>query len=55
MSDLTIPGIKILVVEDAGQVGMWEDVAGSTEDVKLVEGIRRNIAFFGGKVVVAKC
>jgi accessory colonization factor AcfC len=33
-----------MVVEGAGQVGMWEDVAGRTGDVRLVEGIRRNIA-----------
>lgn len=41
--DLAKPGMKILVVEGAGQVGMWEDVAGRTGSVKLVDGIRRNI------------
>ncbi len=52
--DLTRPGIKILVVEGAGQVGMWEDVAGRTGDVKLVDGIRRNIAFFAANSGEAK-
>lgn len=54
VKDLTRPGIKILVVEGAGQVGMWEDVAGRTGDVRLVEGIRRNIAFFAANSGEAK-
>ena len=36
VKDLTNPGLKILVVEGAGQVGMWEDVAGRSGDVRLV-------------------
>jgi accessory colonization factor AcfC len=44
--DLARPNIKILVVQGAGQVGMWEDVAGRTGDVKLVDGVRRNIALY---------
>lgn len=54
VKDLARPGIKILVVEGAGQVGMWEDVAGRTGDVRLVEGIRRNIAFFAANSGEAK-
>ncbi|MFI5294933.1 MAG: substrate-binding domain-containing protein [Thermodesulfovibrionales bacterium] len=46
IKDLARPGVKILVVEGAGQVGMWEDVAGRTGSVKLVDGIRRNIGLF---------
>jgi accessory colonization factor AcfC len=46
LKDLTKPGTKILVVEGAGQVGMWEDVAGRTGDVGLVDGVRRNLGFF---------
>jgi len=46
VKDLAGPGIKILVVDGAGQVGMWEDVAGRTASVKLVNGTRRNIGFF---------
>lgn len=52
--DLAQPGIKILVVEGAGQVGMWEDVAGRTGSVKLVDGIRRNIDFFAANSAEAK-
>jgi accessory colonization factor AcfC len=42
---LAKPGVRILVVQGAGQVGMWEDAAGRTGDVNLVNGIRRNIGF----------
>ncbi len=45
VKDLAKPGLRILVVQGAGQVGMWEDVAGRTGNVKLVEGVRRNIGF----------
>lgn len=44
VKDLARPGIKLLVVQGAGQVGMWEDVAGRGGDVKLVDAVRRNIA-----------
>jgi accessory colonization factor AcfC len=51
---LVKPGIKILVAEGAGQVGMWEDVAGRTGDVKLVDGVRRNIGLFASNSAEAK-
>jgi accessory colonization factor AcfC len=54
IKDLVRLGIKILVVEGAGQVGMWEDVAGRTGDVKLVDGVRRNIGFFASNSAEAK-
>jgi accessory colonization factor AcfC len=54
IKDLAKPGIKILVVEGAGQVGMWEDVAGRTGSVKLVDGVRRNIGFFAANSAEAK-
>ncbi len=54
VKDLAKPGIKILVVEGAGQVGMWEDVAGRTGNIKLVDGIRRNIGFFAANSAEAK-
>ena len=41
VNDLAKPGVKILVVQGAGQVGMWEDVAGRTANVKLVDAVRR--------------
>lgn len=46
VKDLAQAGLKILVVQGAGQVGMWEDVAGRTGDVKLVDSIRRNIGAY---------
>lgn len=54
VKDLTKSGIKILVVQGAGQLGMWEDVAGRTGDVKLVDGVRKNIAFFAANSAEAK-
>lgn len=54
IKDLAKPGVKILVVEGSGQVGMWEDVAGRTGSVKLVDGIRRNIGFFAANSAEAK-
>jgi accessory colonization factor AcfC len=44
--DLTKPGMKVLVTEGAGQVGMWEDVAGRTGDVALLKTFRANIVEF---------
>lgn len=52
--DLTEPGVRLLVVEGAGQVGMWEDVAGRTGDVSLVRGMRRNIGAFAANSAEAK-
>ena len=54
IKDLARPGVRILVVQGAGQVGMWEDVAGRTGDVKLVDGVRRNIGFFAPNSAEAK-
>lgn len=41
--DLLRPGIKVLVVQGAGQTGLWEDVAGRTGDIAVVRAFRRNI------------
>jgi accessory colonization factor AcfC len=54
IKDIARPGIKLLVVQGAGQVGMWEDVAGRTADVKLVDSMRRNIGFFAPNSAEAK-
>lgn len=45
VKDLAKRGVRILVVQGAGQVGMWEDVAGRTGNIRLVDDIRRNIGF----------
>ncbi|HYD52237.1 MAG TPA: substrate-binding domain-containing protein [Gemmatimonadaceae bacterium] len=44
--DLLRPGVKVLVVQGAGQTGMWEDVAGRSGDIDVVRAFRRNIAAF---------
>jgi accessory colonization factor AcfC len=54
IKDLGKPGVRILVVQGAGQVGMWEDVAGRTGNVRLVDGVRRNIGFFAANSAEAK-
>jgi accessory colonization factor AcfC len=41
--DLLRPGTKVLVVQGAGQTGLWEDVAGRTGDIGVVRAFRRNI------------
>lgn len=42
--DLLRPGTRVLVVQGAGQTGLWEDVAGRTGDIGVVRAFRRNIA-----------
>ncbi len=54
IKDLAKPGIRVLVVQGAGQVGMWEDVVGRTGNVKLLESVRRNIGFFASNSNEAK-
>ena len=54
VKDCAKPGLRILVVQGAGQVGMWEDVAGRAGNVKLVDGVRRNIGFFAPNSAEAK-
>ncbi len=54
VKDLAKQGVRILVVQGAGQVGMWEDVAGRTGDVKFVDGVRRNIGSFAPNSAEAK-
>lgn len=45
-TDLTKPGMKVLVVQGAGQTGMWEDIAGRTGNIDVVRAFRRNIGAF---------
>ena len=46
--DLLRPGVKVLVVQGAGQNGLWEDVAGRTGDINVVRAFRRNIGAVAG-------
>ena len=41
--DLLRPGVRLLVVQGAGQTGLWEDMAGRTGDITVVRAFRRNI------------
>jgi accessory colonization factor AcfC len=43
LKDVLAPGVKILVVDGAGQNGVWEDVAGRKGDIKSVRAMRSNI------------
>ena len=43
--DVLRPGVKVLTVAGAGQVGLWEDVAGRTGDIAMVRALRRNLVF----------
>jgi accessory colonization factor AcfC len=52
--DLLRPGIKIMVVQGAGQTGLWEDVAGRTGDIRVVRAFRRNIGLVAGNSANAK-
>ena len=44
LRDLAKPGMRVIVTEGAGQLGMWEDVAGRTGDLALLRAFRTNIA-----------
>ncbi len=52
--DLLRPSIKVLVVQGAGQNGLWEDVAGRTGDISVVRAFRRNIGAVSGNSAEAK-
>lgn len=46
VKDLLRPGIKILVVNGAGQTGAWEDMAGRKGNIETVKSLRRNIVAY---------
>jgi accessory colonization factor AcfC len=52
--DLLAPGVRILVVQGAGQTGLWEDVAGRSGDIGVVRAFRRNIGAFAANSGDAK-
>lgn len=45
-ADLLAPGVKVLVVNGAGQNGLWEDIAGRKGKIETVKALRKNIALF---------
>jgi accessory colonization factor AcfC len=54
LPDLVRPGVKVLVVQGAGQTGMWEDMAGKQGDLGLVRALRRNIVLHAPNSGAAK-
>ncbi|GLQ99316.1 substrate-binding domain-containing protein [Dyella mobilis] len=44
--DLLKPGMQVMVVEGAGQIGMWEDIAGASGDVATIRTFRTHITRF---------
>lgn len=43
LKDILVPGVKVLVVNGAGQNGVWEDMAGRKGDINTVKSLRKNI------------
>lgn len=53
-ADLFKPGLKVMVVNGAGQTGAWEDLAGRTGELSKVRALRSNIVFQAGSSAEAK-
>lgn len=53
-ADLFRPGLKVMVVNGAGQTGAWEDMAGRTGEIAKVRALRRNIVFQAGSSAEAR-
>lgn len=54
MVDLFEPGHRIVVVNGAGQDGLWEDMAGRGGDIRSVRALRQNIAVFAANSAEAR-
>lgn len=54
LPDLARPGIRVLVVQGAGQTGLWEDMAGKQGDIGLLRALRRNIALHAPNSALAR-
>jgi accessory colonization factor AcfC len=52
--DLLTPGLKIVIVNGAGQNGLWEDIAGRLGDIRTVRAFRKNITLFAKTSADAK-
>jgi accessory colonization factor AcfC len=52
--DLLRPGLKLLVVQGAGQAALWEDMAGRKGDIRTVRALRKNIANFAANSAEAR-
>jgi len=54
ITDLLKPGHHILVVNGAGQQGLWEDVAGRLGDIGTVKAFRANITTYAANSADAR-
>jgi len=45
-SDLLARGVKVLIVNGAGQNGLWEDIAGRKGSIETVKALRTNIVSY---------
>ena len=52
--DLLKPGRRVIVVNGAGQVGLWEDLVGQLGDVEAIRALRQNIAHFAASSAEAQ-
>jgi accessory colonization factor AcfC len=52
--DLLKSGIKVLVVQGAGQAALWEDMAGRKGDIRTVRALRKNIVNYAVNSAEAK-
>ncbi len=52
--DLARNNHKVLVTHGAGQVGLWEDIAGRSGDIELLKSVRKNIVTYAANTAVAK-
>lgn len=44
--DLLRSGMRVMVVNGSGQVGLWEDMAGKQGDIRTVREFRKNVVVF---------
>lgn len=54
IADLLKPGIKIMIVEGAGQAGLWEDIVGRMRDIEKLRAFRNNIVYHAPNTGVAR-
>ncbi|WP_414444719.1 substrate-binding domain-containing protein [Burkholderia sp. 22PA0106] len=54
LGDALKPGVRVLVVNGAGQNGVWEDVAGRLGDIGTVKALRANIVSYAPNTAVAR-
>jgi len=53
MESLFQKGINVMVVQGAGQVGLWEDIVGRTKNIDNINIIRDNMTFIAGNSALA--